>query len=916
MTEMNKLAADPSLLRTAVYGLDPTGVSPYAAGQANGPDSPWYHAPVAGAAGAVGGATGIPLMYGAGKAFLTAKGGIKARLGAAVKGSISPFQDIVNGRRAIRSLDRMIPDSAIKGKVRAGDAYQLATSLGARPRAALNLVSTGVGAVSDRLGARLPITQPYGAKAPAVARRAVYRSIKNNDEVTATPEALGTIRNFAKDRLTDTYAGLGLSGGVAGIGSYVQYNAGMDNARQTAELDQTKAELARVTGQMKTADEFVHATNANNIHKILQSGSIKPLDKIEGQVDVEPKLLGRGRALMDADEAKKVMAGVKNTDRVFLSRGGVVPSYGDYVIVKNLTHPKEHDRLNLIPNEFTTKRRLSVRHNATVFVPDNEVSHFARKYRDLKIRAKSELHLPNLGIMDGLKTLARKLKFTLGIDQPRRAEKLAATLDQLAKEYAVRVKPYLIRNRRPEGAATVENKHRGGPGLSIQMVGNQLNDLLPAAGLKRVKGRDYAADNRATNLLTALHEGDEFKYMKRPWDAESNSTFVKDTGHQSLGVLLREHNRITTLPAGVRERQAKLFGRLSHRDAVSKVIPGYVHGQSQRLSRHAVKRLEESNTGNYAAAVKTAAAPLNKPAYLWAALKGDRDAMRKMLRITPERIQGLNDRFMTSHRARIDQRMDDVLDTPQPAREAAKTQYNQRLRRDIARNGTSDARIANVVSRANESIDRTVRNTRMGAGAAAIGVPAAALGAHLALRTTSTPEPQPVAPGIAALGAAAEPPAPAPQAPGIAALGNLKKTIGRNAIPVGSTELGLATDSSDVDILVPYKRKHHWERAIERLRTKYPELQIGQYSANKPDKRVLTGPINGQTVDIVLAHGPKPMAFAQRFQQLKQELTPEQRQAIVNRKLELKNSLVLPEYRYKKYKKEVAEQLGLAQHYF
>lgn len=144
-----------------------------------------------------------------------------------------------------------------------------------------------------------------------------------------------------------------------------------------------------------------------------------------------------------------------------------------------------------------------------------------------------------------------------------------------------------------------------------------------------------------------------------------------------------------------------------------------------------------------------------------------------------------------------------------------------------------------------------------------------------------------------------------------------KRLFGRNAKLVGSEALGIAVpDSSDTDVFVPYKSRYHFERAIERMPKKYPTLVMNEASKNRQDKKTFTGKVNGKDMDVVLGYGDKAQRFNDAFTRAGTVLTPEQKAEVIKRKQELKNAWILPEWRYKRYKKQLAKDMGLADAYF
>jgi len=140
--------------------------------------------------------------------------------------------------------------------------------------------------------------------------------------------------------------------------------------------------------------------------------------------------------------------------------------------------------------------------------------------------------------------------------------------------------------------------------------------------------------------------------------------------------------------------------------------------------------------------------------------------------------------------------------------------------------------------------------------------------------------------------------------------------ISPKAFYAGSHALGINTKDSDIDIFVPYKTKPAFDKAINRVLEKYPSLTIGSASADKPDKRVLTGIFNGKDVDIAIAHGKNAIKFQEVFMNAKKSLSDQQKIDIIKKKQALKESWFFPELRYKAYKNRVAERLGLKEAYF
>lgn len=144
----------------------------------------------------------------------------------------------------------------------------------------------------------------------------------------------------------------------------------------------------------------------------------------------------------------------------------------------------------------------------------------------------------------------------------------------------------------------------------------------------------------------------------------------------------------------------------------------------------------------------------------------------------------------------------------------------------------------------------------------------------------------------------------------------LRKHLGRNATLVGSSALGTSVGDSDVDIFLPVARQRDFEKKKLLAQQLFPTLSPSERNAQKSNKYLLTGRVGDREVDVVIGHGDTPRAFHRAFLNAKRSLTPERQKEIRERKQHLKDSWFFPETRYKHYKKQFAQELGLAQHYF
>lgn len=144
----------------------------------------------------------------------------------------------------------------------------------------------------------------------------------------------------------------------------------------------------------------------------------------------------------------------------------------------------------------------------------------------------------------------------------------------------------------------------------------------------------------------------------------------------------------------------------------------------------------------------------------------------------------------------------------------------------------------------------------------------------------------------------------------------VKGMFGPNALLAGSSPLGIALDSSDVDVLMPYRSRAMFNRAKQQVMANYPELAPSKLNTTRPDKQVFSGKVNGKDIDLVLGHGDAPIGFRDAFNRARSKLTDLERSEIIAEKKRLKDSWFLGKLRYDMYKRRLAGDLGLKQHYF
>jgi len=142
-----------------------------------------------------------------------------------------------------------------------------------------------------------------------------------------------------------------------------------------------------------------------------------------------------------------------------------------------------------------------------------------------------------------------------------------------------------------------------------------------------------------------------------------------------------------------------------------------------------------------------------------------------------------------------------------------------------------------------------------------------------------------------------------------------KRIFGNKAVVAGSRPMGTDIGGSDTDIFVPYSSDYFFNRAISDM-AENPSFIPSKLNAVRPDKQVFTYAKDGKDIDIVLGRGNKAFEFREAFNEAMKNLTDEQRAAIIAEKARLKKAWLLRNYRYKRYKNQLAEEMGLAQHYF
>lgn len=255
-------------------------------------------------------------------------------------------------------------------------------------------------------------------------------------------------------------------------------------------------------------DIYAHTTSLGNLRRILDSGgSVLSLRHMaqrmpDSEISVEP-LPVPVRTTLRAAEAYSRMKGIKDTDSIFLTRSGYLPNYGDVVITKNLSGGtvRPGNRLNSIPEEFTTRRPLSLRHNSTIFVPEEHLDELRKAYPRLRLFPKGELMLRSFGLKDRAGAFYDKVMDRLGLtkqgsDEDGRYRRLFGRNARLVGSEALGINvpgssdidvfvPY---KRQYHFNRAVENMPRKYPGLVMNSVSKNRADKKTFTG--RVNGQD------------------------------------------------------------------------------------------------------------------------------------------------------------------------------------------------------------------------------------------------------------------------------------------------------------------------------------------------------------------------------------------------------------------------------------------
>jgi hypothetical protein len=171
----------------------------------------------------------------------------------------------------------------------------------------------------------------------------------------------------------------------------------------------------KVTEKLAGRQLFTHATSANNLRKILDMGELMPLKELAKKmpntaVNVENALTSlTGRNTMSAQAAAAAMDGIKEIDKVFLTKGGYLPHYGENIISRMAYSPKRRLALNLAPGEHTVTKGIPIKDKYTrIYVPDELLDTWRSEYPGVSFFPKSEFEGAVFNRVDGALDLPAK----------------------------------------------------------------------------------------------------------------------------------------------------------------------------------------------------------------------------------------------------------------------------------------------------------------------------------------------------------------------------------------------------------------------------------------------------------------------------------------------------------------------------
>ena len=140
----------------------------------------------------------------------------------------------------------------------------------------------------------------------------------------------------------------------------------------------------------------------------------------------------------------------------------------------------------------------------------------------------------------------------------------------------------------------------------------------------------------------------------------------------------------------------------------------------------------------------------------------------------------------------------------------------------------------------------------------------------------------------------------------------IAKRFNVTPLPTGSVALNINVPGHvDLDYAVPLRSKDKMLAITDKLR-RHPEFETSQYHAPDADYQIFTWKRQGQLpIDIALMYGEKGQRYRHAILAAKAKLSPEQQELIRNEKQRLLNAIFLRQARYKRYKRQIDEQLGV-----
>ena len=183
-----------------------------------------------------------------------------------------------------------------------------------------------------------------------------------------------------------------------------------------------------------------------------------------------------------------------------------------------------------------------------------------------------------------------------------KTEKTAVFSSEIAERVLELAKPFMREGDSLTAAyGTLSNKWRRFKGLesppeAVAHYASRMRPSLPKITSLPEKEQVLALGGNLAEKLTpeqarmsyAINVGHELDEL----GAQPQRSFYETFGHYSPDVVLREHNRLVTLPPG-HEAVVEMQKRLREKREAVALKPWLEFGQGERLSRHARRRITE-----------------------------------------------------------------------------------------------------------------------------------------------------------------------------------------------------------------------------------------------------------------------------------------------------------------------------------